>query len=712
MIYNNLDLILGGIRMKKFRTMLLVLIGVSFLVSGFQITRRVIKEQRNKNVEIVADLEDFKNLAIEMNMPIEDMAKKLIGAGTTSIAISEETLTDMANDGRILMYPAVSLKHIDVNFNNEYRNLASNMREYIEENNLEYSTNTIVLTDSKEEYDFLINSFKNRFSGITTEFNSENKFGILIGRKQDKVKNVGLGLIDEDFEYAKSLGFNNIIPRIENHEGITTDEVDELYEQLKRYKVRTIVFAGVTVYGQSSQDENEEMLKYIGDKFSKEGAEIITAIIEKPVETDLETVQRGIKTLSKASKYINTKVYSIDASGLSRITASNMVEQWGRAISQRNVRVLYVRPLSLASKTPSENFDDTISAIREIKSRVNYMGMKVDSAKGLGNIKQNNFIQCFMAIGIVSAGFLLLILLLDLTKFSKAVYGLFILSVLATIGLYCVSPIYAVLGGIANKGFSFMASIIFPSISGLYLIYVYNKESKVEEKKVGNIIVKSIVMLLGSVLIAGVGGVFIGALLSGSEYVLKLDVFRGVKLSFILPLLIFAFAYVVKCGIYTDEDGKPLNIWEQAKKLLDSSITVKYALAGAILIVGLLVVVMRSGNTLVSSASSIELAIRNFLEKYLVARPRTKELIAFPVLMFIVYSARYKVKELGLLIMLVGMIGIENVVNSFCHIRMPVMVTLLSSIYSLIFAVVIGSIGIVIIEKIINLVKKQKGGSL
>ena len=131
-----------------------------------------------------------------------------------------------------------------------------------------------------------------------------------------------------------------------------------------------------------------------------------------------------------------------------------------------------------------------------------------------------------------------------------------------------------------------------------------------------------------------------------------------------------------------------------------------------VLVLGLLIVVMRSGNTLITSASSIEIAFRNFLEKYLVARPRTKELIAFPVLMFIVYSARYKIKEIGLLVMLVGMIGIENVVNSFCHIRMPVMVTTLSSIYSLIFAVIIGSIGIVIIEKIINLVKKQKGGSL
>lgn len=698
--------------MKKFRNILLVIIGVSFIVSGIQITRRVMKEQRNKNVEIVADLTDFENLAIEMNVPIEEVAKKLVGAGTTSIAISEETLNDMNNDGRILMYPAVNLKHIDVNFNNEYRGVTTQIKNYIEENNLEYSANTIVLTDDKSEYDFLINSFKSRFSGITKEFNDENKFGILIGRKQDKIKNVGLGLIDDDFEYAKTLGFNNIIPRIENHEGITTEEVDKLYEQLKKYKVRTIVFAGVTVYGQNYQDEKGEMLKYIGDKFSKEGAEIITAIIEKPVETDLETVQRGIKTLSKASNYINTKVYSIDASQLTRITASNMVEQWGRAISQRNVRVLYVRPLSVASKTANENFENTISAIREIKTRVRHMGMKVDSAKGLGNIVQNNFMQGLMGIGIVASGFLLLILLFDLSKFPKAIYSLFILGILGTGFIYCISPIYNALGGIANKGFSFMASIIFPSLSGLYLISVYNKESKIENKNLKEIVCKSIVVLLISVLIAGVGGVFIGSLLSGSEYVLKLDVFRGVKLSFILPILIFGFAYVIKCGIYSDENGKPLNILEQTKKLMDSSITVKYAVAGVVLVLGLLIVVMRSGNTLITSASSIEIAFRNFLEKYLVARPRTKELIAFPVLMFIVYSARYRIKEIGLLVMLVGMIGIENVVNSFCHIRMPVMVTTLSSIYSLIFAVIIGSIGIVIIEKIINLVKKQKGGSL
>ena len=59
--------------------------------------------------------------------------------------------------------------------------------------------------------------------------------------------------------------------------------------------------------------------------------------------------------------------------------------------------------------------------------------------------------------------------------------------------------------------------------------------------------------------------------------------------------------------------------------------------------------------------------------------------------------------------MLISMIGIENVVNSFCHIRMPVLVTTLSSIYSLIFAIIIGSIGVVVVYKVMS---KLKGGSL
>ena len=64
----------------------------------------------------------------------------------------------------------------------------------------------------------------------------------------------------------------------------------------------------------------------------------------------------------------------------------------------------------------------------------------------------------------------------------------------------------------------------------------------------------------------------------------------------------------------------------------------------------LLLIVLRSGNTMTSSASSLELMFRNFLEKYLVARPRTKELIAFPILFLVPCLAKFKNKEFDILV--------------------------------------------------------------
>ena len=696
--------------MKKFRNVLILCMVLGLFASSIQVYRRVMAEQRNRVVEIVADLDDFSAIASELNLPIQDVANRLISSGTTSIAISEETLADMNKEGKVLLYSGMSLKYAEVNFNNVYQNLANKLKSYIDGKQLNGANTTIVITKNFEDVEFLRASFKDRFPNIVTEFQSDDlsSYAFLIEREIDKVRNVGLGLTDEDFEFAQTLGFQNVIPRLQNHEDLSFDEIDRIYAQLKKYKVKTVVFGGVTVLGHDYQDEENEKLKYIGEKFSTPGGEIITAIIEKPVETDLELVQRGIKVLAKHSNYVNTKVYSADNTQLTKLKYNELVEQWGRAISQRNVRVVYVRPLNKPEKTTTENLEDSLLAILEIKDRIEYMGMKLGSAKGLGWVSQNRVLQALIALGTVASAFLLLILLFELKdKFYKFIYILFGLAVLGCFGFYLVPFVYNILGDLLNKAVAFVASITFPSLAGLYLVNVWNTYFGKKDLKFGKVIYLSVIALSISVLISAVGGFYIGGLLSESKYILKLDVFRGVKLSFILPIFVFGFAYVIKSGIYTDENGKPLSLIEQCKKLMDTPILVKYGVAAAVLLLAFAIIVMRSGNTLVSSASSLELAFRNFLEKYLVARPRTKELIAFPILMLVVYLATKKQKEFGFLAMAAAMIGIENVVNSFCHIRMPILVTGLSTIYSLIFAIVIGSIGIAVIEKIVVWSKKK-----
>ncbi len=686
--------------MKKTQRILLILAAIGLLVAGFQTILRFMTEQRNRVVEIVADYEDFSAIAMETGIGLKEMANKLISSGVTSIAISEESLLDMSGEGKILMYSGVDLNYLSVHFNNEYLNVATQAKNYLDQNSIPYSNVTLVMGNNRDTYDFLENSFKTRFNDITVNFNDEDIFCILIRRNINKVENVGLGLVDEDFENAKSLGFNNIIPRIQNHEGITETEVDDLYDQLKKHRVRTVIFAGVTVFGQDYQDEDGKMLKYIGEKFSKKDAEIITAIIEKPAETDLETIQRGINKLSKYSKYVNTKVFSTDATQLQKLSYEGLAEQWGRAISQRNVRVLYVRPLAKAEKTVTENFENTLKAVREIKERINHMGMTLGNAKGLGKIYQNNIFQLVMSVGVISAGFLLIILIFGeekTSKFKRLIWMLFGISIAGIFGTYLVPMLYSRFGDLLNKAIALIASVVFASIAGVWIIDMYKKGKYLDGK---SNIKKGMLLLLGAAFISVIGGIYIGAILSDSKYVLKLDTFRGVKISFLLPLVVWGFAYMVKVGLFRNEKDEPLPLIEQCKKLLAYTVTVKYVAIVGIIGLALFIIVMRSGNTMTSSASTLELMFRNFLEKYLIARPRTKELVAFPILFLLPCLSQFKSKEFAFFSMGIGMIGIENIINSFCHIRMPLIITTLSTIYSLIFAIIIGSICVVIVDKV------------
>jgi len=681
--------------MTKFKRVLLCIIFIGIIVAGFQISLRVMKEQRNSVVEISADLDSFIDLAYKMGDSVENVTKQLRMAGVNSIAVAEMDLSKLEKQGKVLLYDGNDMSYLSGN--NTYISLLR-MKEYIVENNLDYQNLSVIMTREEATYKFLKNSLENRFPGLIYTI-EEGQYAILVEKPLNNLKGVGLGIREEDLVMAKTLGFTNIIPRIENYKELTIEQIDEIYNQAKRYKVKTIIFAGAQVLGYDSEDEEFEKIKYIGEKFSTQGQEIITAILEKPAETDLETVQRGINKLAHYSNYTNTKVYSIDDAQLAKLTTDSMVDQWGRAISQRNVRLIYLRPLNVNYKSANENFEDTLESVEDISERIEYMGMQKGIARAFGVVKQNNIVQLVMIIAIICAG---AYTLLYFVKENKWIYILTVVGSIIAFGIYLYNPIYERFGDLVNKVFAFIAACLFPSIASVYLIEVYNKYSKIKDLKLFNIVKKSIIVLLSSIIIAAIGGLFVGALLSDSKYVLKLDTFRGVKLSFVLPLMFFVGAFILKVGIFNDKDGKPLSIWLQSNKLINTTVTVKYVIAVGIVFIALMMVLLRSGNNLVSSVSSIELMFRNILEKYLVARPRTKELIAFPVLMLIVFLSLKSNKQFYFLAVLVAMIGIENVVNSFCHIRMPVLVTLLSTTYSLIFGIIVGSIIITVIYKLIK----------
>jgi NAD/NADP transhydrogenase beta subunit len=92
----------------------------------------------------------------------------------------------------------------------------------------------------------------------------------------------------------------------------------------------------------------------------------------------------------------------------------------------------------------------------------------------------------------------------------------------------------------------------------------------------------------------------------------------------------------------------------------------------------------RTGHEGTLQPMEIEMIIRNILEEKLLVRPRTKEFtVAFPALVLVAYLASLRFKSLVFISGLAAVIGQTSIVNTFSHLRTPVVVSIIRTLSSL-----------------------------
>lgn len=227
-----------------------------------------------------------------------------------------------------------------------------------------------------------------------------------------------------------------------------------------------------------------------------------------------------------------------------------------------------------------------------------------------------------------------------------------------------------------------------------------------------NIIADSIITLVVSVSIALLGGLYIGAILSDIRYLLEIDIYRGVKISQLLPLVIFALLYFSEFG-YNRVSGNLDKSGIEKKEILaflDISIKIKYVIGGLVLLVVGYIYIARTGHETNIQPSNIEMIFRNFLERIFVARPRTKELLlAFPSIIICVYMAYKKYSKLILPFAFAGGIGFTSVANTFSHLRTPLYLSLVRTCYGIILGAILGIVVVIVLENLIKVTRKLRG---
>ena len=184
---------------------------------------------------------------------------------------------------------------------------------------------------------------------------------------------------------------------------------------------------------------------------------------------------------------------------------------------------------------------------------------------------------------------------------------------------------------------------------------------------------------------------------------LELGIFRGVKLAQLLPLAFFCLLFVSYYGVFEkDRRENSLQVRDIVTALRWNIPVWALVLLGAVALAGYYYLA-RTGHETEVSVSTLEILLRNDLENWLLARPRTKEfLVAFPCVMLAVYSAVRRLPFWTALFGLAGTIGMTSVCNTFMHIRTPLYLGFVRTGYAVLLGLALGAVYMACFEALLR----------
>ncbi|MGE5527663.1 MAG: DUF5693 family protein [Patescibacteria group bacterium] len=670
--------------------MLIIAMGGAAVVPA--LAARAGREARLRSVTVAVDAVSFTEAAAAAGMDFELVAERLRRAGANGLVVPETTLADLAARGRLLLQPlGYFLKTAAVSGNRGElaERIADDYASRLVEGGL--PNHHVIVVFDEALLDFLRRALENRMAGSLSYYAGDGAFAIVV-KNRTRFSRLGLGLLEEDLRSARELGFPELVPMLrDDKRGDFTGGFRRDVALAKAYGARAAMFAAPAVPGYSKGTHGiaqaARLLREAG---------IVPVMRETnlaPGQTDLEQGQRGITRLVAAAGFQAAKYFSSERWFIQHpeVDVEDVVDQWARAVNSRNVRLIYVKPLARGDKTPTQNLDETCKAIAGLLERIEERGLRLGAVEGLGAFAPHRLALFMLAVCAAAA---VLLLLLQLAApppfFIHACLGLCLAVAVAA----CFLPgLPAACSAFLAQAAALGAAVAFPSLAGIFLLDAAARFGR-EAGRPGVLreMGRAAGVLARAAGLALFGGMCVAALLGDSAHLLKLSIFRGVKLALFLPILLYFIAYGTRVGFCRDGNGEPLPLAGQWRKLLETPVQAKYALLFVLIGLVLFVLGATSGNTELAIVPQLERQFRAFLERALLARPRTKELVAFPSLMLLPFFACRGRTILTFLAGMAGMVGLTGLVNSFCHLRTPLVVTAYRCAYSLVFGLAAGAV--------------------
>lgn len=657
--------------------MLWILLGLTLILSGSGIYLRVSNENLNKNVVTVADYREFWKTVHAANMDLDETLARLKEAGVNTIALKETSLRDMAYNGDLYITP---YGEFSVFPSNDYPSMQAAARKAI--GNAYVSPDKLVIQSNQPDtVAFLKERLGSRFApNEIISFNHGGQSYFIVNTELlplDKPKDpkkpanefvevdVRLGFDERVMDMLKSKGFQ-IILRPDNNTGSNYAYLQEYEKQIRKYDVKYLVF-GNEVSG------NPDHLNPIINMIEKQG--LIIGIIETSEQLKYVS-QPGLDSVMEAAGYPINRVYSTTNDEFVT-TADERYYRWVRAVVDRGIRILYVSPFKDGRISYSANINNTIEMLGRFHDTIAGKGFIIDQPlKHLSGKVPGPWHRMAVALSLLLAASLYLLYLFK--------PGRRLLAVWFTLGLLACLSLNILLSADFSKVYALGAAILYPCFSSLLLL-IYLRDNR--GKAVWLQLLASLAIIIG---VNALGMYTVVTSLADIRYIMNVKIFSGVKLAFMLPLLMFGINYFACFA------GK-LGFKEKVMDFLHMKPDYLVLGCGMVALLALYYYLGRSGNNTEIAVSGLEIRLREILESIFLARPRFKEIIiGYPALFAMVYLYHKYKEDLILLVLGFGVVmGSISMVNSFCHVFTAVSISASRTLAGLLVGVCCGILSIV-----------------
>ncbi|VBB05496.1 Hypothetical protein LUCI_0706 [Lucifera butyrica] len=661
----------------KYNKLLVLLIVVGLLAALGVDWQRHTLEAQNNQVELVMDYEDIVGLAQTEGVPVRDLMVKFREAGITTLAVYETTLKKLTESGKVSAVSGAQILQ-------RYRtgSLSDPLWRTMVETNRLQPEDVYITGPDRTVLDEVQSDLTRRLSPERVSVITDGSSRVIVAKANyEKVLKWNLGLPSDEMREAAGQGFL-VMPRPTNYTKVQPDDIRALFHRLAKFNnVSGIMFVGDEVLGYP------DLLKMTAERMKEQN--LTLAMIEHPLQLQF-LKQDGLLDLASLLNYRAARVYVIPKAEQPKLKVSDAIHRWVLSDRERNIRIDLLRTYDKAELGKSL-IETNLEYVAGVKKALLEAGFETGRAGTFPPFYPSRWLWVVLIFGATAAGVLLLSLL---RPFAVRYQYCLLLVIAAVLSI----PVLKGGGNLIRQAVALACAIEFPVLAIIWQMDAWRASPPNSGSSLVATLLGGLRGLTAAFAIAMTGGLYVAAILADVRFLLEINIYRGVKLTFIMPLLLAALAYLIRFDLFDKEGAMPgiSGVWRQIRRILDLPIRIKTVVLFGVLAFVAWVYIGRSGHTAGVPVPAIEIKMRTFLENVLYARPREKEfMIGHPAFLLAVLAYRRSWPRLVHFALVVGaVIGLGSLVETFAHLRTPVWMSFVRGVDGLVTGAVLGILAV------------------